>query len=624
MSVLPPDDDRTMLALPSADTGAAPAAPHAPVHENDGNALREGARVFEFEITRVIGVGGFGIVYLAYDHSLQRKIALKEYMPSSLAERTSALQVAVKSERHAETFDAGMRSFINEARLLAQFDHPSLVKVYRFWEANGTAYMVMPFYEGLTLKQTLKARTAPPDEAWLKNLLAPLLDAIETLHKEQCFHRDIAPDNILMLAEDRPLLLDFGAARRAITGMDQAFTVILKPGYAPIEQYSDVAAMTQGPWTDIYALASVVHFAINGRAPVPSVTRMISDTQVSLAECAAGRYSAEFLETIDQCLAVKPQDRLQSVGALREQLSLAPVSKQSMRSRGAQAHAFGSETASGNVDNGEPGNRRRSMLISAAVAAMILAAAGVFLVKGSGTFVPNGGSPASPRIIVETAQPTTAVSQTRAPAPSPTPLPAKSAVATSDVQPAPPGAAELAQGPINAEGILGQIYDARNPDHTVNVTLPMNTVRIRTKDRLRMSITSSRPGYVYLLMVGTNHKDFNLLFPNTADKKNRIAAGEAMQLPRSNWSLGAFGPPGTDRFIAIVSDMPRQFDKAGLKTGDLFGEFPVELTSQAPRVAAGAAPAFAGSAVCRSDAPKSECSQSYGAARFSIDEVSAK
>lgn len=149
-------------------------------------------------------------------------------MPSSLAQRTTSSQVSLKSERYAETFEAGRRSFVNEARLLAQFDHPSLVKAYCFWEANSTAYMMMPYYEGQTLKQARQAMLAPPDEGYLKRLLGPLLDALEVMHRQQIFHRDIAPDNIMLLKTGRPLLLDFGAARHVISDMTQALTVILK------------------------------------------------------------------------------------------------------------------------------------------------------------------------------------------------------------------------------------------------------------------------------------------------------------------------------------------------------------------------------------------------------------
>ena len=124
--------------------------------------LEAGTRLGEFEVTKTIGEGGFGIVYLAWDHSLDRKVALKEYMPTSLAYRAGATDIRPRSERHQETFDAGMKSFINEAKLLAQFDHPSLLKVYRFWEANGTAYMVMPFLEGSTVRDTVRAMRARP------------------------------------------------------------------------------------------------------------------------------------------------------------------------------------------------------------------------------------------------------------------------------------------------------------------------------------------------------------------------------------------------------------------------------------------------------------------------------
>ncbi len=276
----------------------------------------------EFEIVGLIGAGGFGIVYLAYDHSLHRQVALKEYMPAALAGRDDGATVVVRSERNAETFQAGLRSFVNEAQLLAQFDHPSLVKVYRFWESNGTAYMVMPFYQGVTLKETLALMSSPPDEAWLKGLLAQLLEALGVIHADHCLHRDIAPDNILILPDGRPLLLDFGAARRVIGNMTQALTVILKPGYAPVEQYADDPAMRQGPWTDIYALAAVAYFAITGHPPAPSVGRMMSDSLIPLSKTAAGRYSVQFLKAIDLALEIKPENRPQNVMELRALLGL--------------------------------------------------------------------------------------------------------------------------------------------------------------------------------------------------------------------------------------------------------------------------------------------------------------
>jgi hypothetical protein len=317
-SIPPPEDDPTLLRTRNG-AGAPKLHPSGAVP--GGNALPLGTRLGEFEVTGLVGEGGFGIVYLAYDRSLARRVALKEYMPSSLAAR-SGVTVSVRLERDTEAFEAGRRSFVNEAHLLALFDHPALVKVYRFWEANGTAYMVMPYYQGLTLKETLKNLGGPPDEQWLKDLLRPLLDALELIHRKQCLHRDIAPDNILILEDGRPLLLDFGAARRVIGDLTRALTVILKPGYAPVEQYAAVATMKQGPWTDIYALASVVYYAITGNAPTPSVGRVMSDPLEPLAKIAAGRYDERFLRAIDRALSVKPEDRPQDVAQLRALLGL--------------------------------------------------------------------------------------------------------------------------------------------------------------------------------------------------------------------------------------------------------------------------------------------------------------
>ena len=291
------------------------------------NALPVGTRLGEFEIIGVIGQGGFGIVYLARDHSLGRDVALKEYMPAAFAGRDE-YHVTILSENYAETFMLGLQSFVKEAQLLAKFDHSSLVKVYRFWEANGTGYMAMPFYDAPTLKQMLKGDyRAWADEAWLKSFLGDVLDALQVLHSKQCYHRDIAPDNILMIDHSKPVLLDFGAARRVIGDMTQALTVILKPGFAPIEQYGDMATFSQGPWTDLYALAAVVYFVITGKVPPAAMARFVSDSLVPLTSCATDRFSLPFLQALDTALNLRPEQRPQSVAEFRTMLGLpaAPV-----------------------------------------------------------------------------------------------------------------------------------------------------------------------------------------------------------------------------------------------------------------------------------------------------------
>lgn len=315
------------------DSGRTPSAPSSVMPDVDlgtttptvGNRLAAGLRLQEFEISGLLGEGGFGIVYLAWDHALQRRVVIKEYMPAALAWRARGMQVELKSPEHRASFDAGLRSFVNEAKLLALFDHPTLLKVHRFWQANGTAYMAMPFYEGVTLKQALAESNRAPDEDWLRSLIVPLLAALEYLHDASCFHRDIAPDNILLQDDGKPLLLDFGAARQVIGGMNKAITVILKPGFAPIEQYGEGVGLGQGPWTDLYAFGAVLHYAMTGAVPRVSVARVLADDYVPLARRLAGRYSERLLRAVDHMLCVRPEDRPRSVADVRREMELGPT-----------------------------------------------------------------------------------------------------------------------------------------------------------------------------------------------------------------------------------------------------------------------------------------------------------
>jgi serine/threonine protein kinase len=312
------------------------------------DALPAGTRLDEFEIVRVLGAGGFGIVYLAMDHALLRQVAIKEYMPCELARRGEGTKLTLHSSAHAHTFAAGLQSFIKEAQLLASFDHPSLLKVYRFWEGNGTAYMVMPFYAGRTLKQERIAMGRPPDEAMLRRLVDPLLGALDAMHSQGVFHRDIAPDNIIIQPDGTPVLLDFGAARRVIGDRTQALTAVFKPNFAPVEQYADVPGMKQGPWTDLYALGAVVHYLLTGQPPVPAVVRAVHDHMPALS---AGNpplagLSAGFARAIDWALGVRSDERPQSVKAMRDALDGSIVPPPPTRRLPADASAGGAERSS--------------------------------------------------------------------------------------------------------------------------------------------------------------------------------------------------------------------------------------------------------------------------------------
>ncbi len=602
------DDDRTVIRPVSAKERSAPKI-NASNEPQDHNALALGTRIGEFEILALIGVGGFGIVYLAHDHSLGRDVALKEYMPSSLAARADGVTVSVKSQRHAETFAAGLRSFINEARLLAQFDSPSLVKVYRFWEANGTAYMVMPFYEGLTLKQALLEMKSPPGEEWLKKLLAPLIDALQLLHQQSCFHRDIAPDNILLLKDGRPVLLDFGAARKVIGDMDKALTVILKPGYAPIEQYADEPGMKQGAWTDIYAIAAVIHYAIMGKPPTPSVGRLMNDTTVPLTKAAAGRYSEGFLRGLDKALAVRPEDRPQDLGGFRSLLELEHHAREPAGIR----HSDPAPASQASPVNG----RKKGMII--VLGALVSVAAGMtayfMMVREPAPVV--GGAPsgsARPDVAAGVVKQPVETAQVRPAPPEPAPVAQTNEPSAS----VPAASASAGQGktydPIDA---LDQLYDRREVDRPVTVGLDKTEVKIG-KGKLTFRVLSEKPGYLYILMVGTDKNHIYLLFPNALDQKNTVAAGKEISLPRPGWTMTAGGPPGINHFVALVSDHPRDFSKIELTKAGAFSEFSAAKVESMLRSSSGDSAVLAGTPRCKST---DDCSSAYGAAKFSIAEI---
>ena len=310
-----------MIELPIS--AAAPTVSHV-------DALADGTRLGEFEIRGLIGVGGFGMVYRAYDHSLQRDVAIKEYMPTALAGRAEGgLHISVRTSNDHETFQKGLRSFVAEARMLAKFEHPSLVRVFRFWEANDTAYMVMPLYRGMTLKQARQCMRLPPTEAWLRKVLWCILGALKVLHRGTALHRDVSPDNIFLQDSGPPVLLDLGAARLAINDNAKQHTAILKVNYAPIEQYADSQGLPQGPWTDLYALAAVVHGQLCNEPPLPAMIRVVNDQMPPFAnvvktvasEFGQG-YSEQFTQAITWALSIQPQDRPQSVREFARSLGL--------------------------------------------------------------------------------------------------------------------------------------------------------------------------------------------------------------------------------------------------------------------------------------------------------------
>ena len=408
-------------------------------HENNRtvpNALPTGYRFNEFEIKEVIGGGGFGIVYRARDHQLERTIAIKEFMPSTLAVRNDDMTLVLRSERFGKAFSAGLNSFIQEARLLARFNHPNLLHVLRFWVQNDTAYMGTVFYSGTTLSRLREKNPQMINEAWIRRTLPMLLGAIKTIHDEGYLHRDISLDNIQIQDNGLPVLLDFGSARRTIGNLSDETETMLRPGFAPIEQYTDDNESEQGPWTDIYALGAVLRTLIVGSPPPVSVVRSIQDTCKPLVELMPQGYSIPLLQAIDKALALHMEDRPQSIEEFASLIEM-PVAGidevLTAKKTGTMLVPVEEETSASALD------WRRYKLPG-------LVAAGVLVGVVAGAMLFGGGSQETP---AQTAQ-TPAVSP-----PAETSAAAETRPATADVSEpvAPPATAQQSAPPVDASPV---------------------------------------------------------------------------------------------------------------------------------------------------------------------------
>ncbi len=290
-----------------------------PEAQHPKHALPLGYRLQEYELVRMLGSGGFGITYLG--HFKNSAVAIKEYFPLDFATRTGDHSVVPRASNSRDTFEWGLDRFSGEAETLARFDHRHIVKVFRFFEAHGTAYIVMEYIKGETLSAYLK-RKGTLTESELKEILFPLLDGLKVVHGAKFLHRDIKPANIIIRAEDgSPVLIDFGAARQAIGARSRPLSAIGSPGYSPYEQY--LTHGNQGPWTDLYALGAVCYRALTGAVPNPSSERNLRnhpDPLVPIAKRCKDQASRGFLLAIDHALQVEEEDRPQTIGAWRAEI----------------------------------------------------------------------------------------------------------------------------------------------------------------------------------------------------------------------------------------------------------------------------------------------------------------
>jgi hypothetical protein len=297
-------------------------------------ALPVGTLLMEYRVSGLLGAGAFGITYLARDTHLDKDVAIKEYLPSAFAARAADANVVPITPQQEQDYRWGLERFSQEARTLARFSHPNIVRVNRYFEANSTGYMVMDYERGEPLKAFVQAHPFP-SEASLKALIAPLLDGLEKVHASGFLHRDIKPDNIFLRRDTGPVLIDFGSARQTVADPGQALTTIVSPGYAPFEQYT--TSKQQGPWSDIYSLGGVLYFLVIGHSPPDAISRMKGDTLGERLGAVRERYSPAFLEAIAWSLALEESARPRDVATWRNKLLGAAMPAREGRSTSVEA-----------------------------------------------------------------------------------------------------------------------------------------------------------------------------------------------------------------------------------------------------------------------------------------------
>lgn len=383
----------------------------------------------QYRIESLLGQGGFGITYLARDIRLDQQVALKEFLPSQLAIRDQGNSVRPKSSLDKDSYEKFRQSFLDEARTLARFKHPSMVRIQNYFEANNTAYIVMEYEEGQSLGAVIK-KNGPMNQQQVIDLLVPLLNGLEVLHASGIVHRDIKPDNIFIRTDGSPVLLDFGAARCALGGKTNTLTTLLTPGYAPMEQYY-AEAKRQGPWSDIYALGAVVYLIITGKKPMESSLRAEvtlngeSDPIIPATQAGKDRFSPEFLTAIDWALKLSSKDRPKNAHDWREALLAVgsgkaivqvnmPIPSVSTANDQTQVHlSTGSETISGEFIASAPTQiqpKKASKIIPAIFAGLL-----VLLMIGGGSYfvyTQQTDSPPSPVVKADNTMPMPAITTT--------------------------------------------------------------------------------------------------------------------------------------------------------------------------------------------------------------------
>ena len=305
-----------MRELPFESAAFCPFCGKNPNEKNAPHRLAAGTVLHgRYLIGNSLGEGGFGITYVGLDQTLDIKVAVKEYFPSGVANRTNTFsnEVSLNLEKYADSYQRGKEGFLREAKSIAKFSNEKgIVDVRDFFTENNTAYIVMEFLDGVDLREHVNKNGAM-DAQKLFDMLLPIMRSLDKMHKANIIHRDISPNNIMLLKDGTLKLMDFGAARQFSRDDDKSLSVVIKHGFAPYEQHTSHGK--QGPWTDVYALCATIYACITGNVPLSSLDRVVNDDLKKPSEL--GVAIPEKLENaLMKGLAVIPQDRLQNMGEL--------------------------------------------------------------------------------------------------------------------------------------------------------------------------------------------------------------------------------------------------------------------------------------------------------------------
>jgi serine/threonine-protein kinase len=551
------------------------------------DATQTPARLGRFEIRGVLGSGAMALVYDGWDPAIGRRVAIKTIRRDQL-DSAEADEVVARFKR--------------EAQAAGRLSHPNIISIYEYGEDEGVAFIAMEFVTGHELKSYFDRhdRFPIPDAV---RIMTQILGALDAAHYMGVVHRDIKPGNIYLQQDGMVKVADFGIARlESSVNLTQAGMVLGTPAYMSPEQFMGQALDGR---SDLFSAGVILYQFLTGERPfsgnaASTIMHKVLQEDPSPPSVLNVQVPRSFDAVVRKALAKRPEERFQTGHEFAAALNAALAAPAGAAS---YAPAVSDATDQTQIARGASAGAPPAAARGKSALALWGGIVAGFAAIGLGAWLVLQPKETPP--VTQPVTPTVAPPAANAPPPAKGPKPDETLTVSAK-------AAARNFDPVEA---LDEIFEARDRNHVVSVVPEKPRIRIG-RDNLRFRVSSAKPGYLYVLMVGTDRGHFYLLFPNAVDTENRIPANKEVSLPRPGWAMTAGGPKGTNHFVAVVSENPRDFGDAGLRKVDPFGEFPTEIAAIEGR--GGGRPIFAGKPVCKG---ATACAAGYGAATFSIDEI---